>query len=74
MTLRGLIEAVERGDYHRDGGSPHFTKMWDAAVKLRMRMADYCEVCVAMADGPAATAAILRALESDARAQGGGDA
>jgi hypothetical protein len=65
MTLQSLISAVERGEFHPEGRVPRFTAMYDALAGMGQhimarRMAE------AMCEGPAATAAILRALEGDA--------
>ncbi len=59
---RKLIEAVERGEYHPGNRVPRFTAMYDALAGMghhimARRMAE------AMHKGPAATAAILRAME-----------
>ena len=64
MTVRGLIEAVERGEYHdRKDGTPRFTDMFDALGMPDRNVQAWPLIVSAMAKGPAATAAILRALE-----------
>lgn len=65
MTIRKLIEAVERGEYHdRADGIPRFNALYDA-LKETGYFVMARPLSDAMHKGPAATAATLRAQEAD---------
>ena len=66
MTIRGLIEAIERGDYHRECGLARYTALYEALGGPRQNIPNWGQILDAMRNPPKEAAAILRALEGDA--------
>ena len=64
--LRGLIEAVERGEYHRECGLARYTALYEALGGPRQNIPNWGRILDAMRNPPRKAAAILRALESEA--------
>ena len=67
MTLRGLIEAVERGEYHRECGLARYSKLYEELGGPRKNVPNWGKILDAMRNPPKEAAAILRALEQEAR-------
>jgi len=63
MTIRGLIEAIERGEYHRECGLARYTALYEALGGPRQNIPNWGKILDAMRKPPKEAAAILRALE-----------
>lgn len=63
MTLARLIEAVERGEYHRECGLARYTALYEALGGPRQNIPNWGKILDAMRKPPKEAAAILRAME-----------